>query len=852
MFRIALDSDHSFLLLAPRWSGWGETGQMIALAALFLVPMLLILGLYRYELKLVSRAAATSLLLLRASGLFVLWCLVGLQPTVAHVERAETPSRVLVALDVSASMNLTDPQRPWTEKLRLAEALHIGPDAALLSRWIEARMKTAQEIDSAQEDLGRTIDQLTRKEITKRLLAEEHRNLLGRLKAKHQVEVIGFHRTVLDSSAGSLTALFQPADQGAGSLNTNLDLPLQRALQPAGANTSRLLGVMLLTDGQHNQGLAPLALTKELARQEIPIYPVAIGSRKPPVDVAIVDLQAPKQVFKDAEANVEAKIRATGLPAQELLVELTGSGKFAKQEKRIHHDGKDRVYTASFPIKLEEAGSQRLEVRARPQDPQTREITTDNNHLATVIRVAPEKVRVLIVEDEPRWEYYYLATALARDQDLQLDRVLFSQPRIGAIPEETLEKLGHARRNLPAQGSALEDPLWQYDCILLGDVAPDQLPPPDRQRLERYVADRGGTLVVGAGKRYMPLSYFDKEDDSLVKLLPVRAPHLMQPRDGFALTITETGEKNPFFQIDKDAATSKERWTEMPKHFWGVAGTAKPGAVVLARAASSELPAFQKKDSSEDAAATVLQQPYGFGKVLYIGVDSTWRWRYRVGDLYHHRFWGQLVRWAVSDPWLPEGNRYVRYGAKAPIYRHDQEIELAARLGEETPVINAATARMKLIRKEGDKEAPIAAVPLLQDSERKKQWIGKIKRLPPGTYQIELDVPELRAKLPDAPLKEKETAAHGFTVLPPEDGELIDVATNWDLLQALADQTGGRLFTAEDADQLPDLLARQVERKESRREERVWQDIPMVWWVLGLLLTLLAAEWTLRKLSGLP
>ena len=35
------------------------------------------------------------------------------------------------------------------------------------------------------------------------------------------------------------------------------------------------------------------------------------------------------------------------------------------------------------------------------------------------------------------------------------------------------------------------------------------------------------------------------------------------------------------------------------------------------------------------------------GKVLFVGLDSTWRWRYKAGDTYHHRFWGQLVTdWA--------------------------------------------------------------------------------------------------------------------------------------------------------------------------------------------------------------
>src|SRR5262249_40888804 len=42
----------------------------------------------------------------------------------------------------------------------------------------------------------------------------------------------------------------------------------------------------------------------------------------------------------------------------------------------------------------------------------------------------------------------------------------------------------------------------------------------------------------------------------------------------------------------------------------------------------------------------IVRQNYGFGRVLYIALDSTWRWRYKVGDQHHHRFWGQVIHWA--------------------------------------------------------------------------------------------------------------------------------------------------------------------------------------------------------------
>ena len=64
----------------------------------------------------------------------------------------------------------------------------------------------------------------------------------------------------------------------------------------------------------------------------------------------------------------------------------------------------------------------------------------------------------------------------------------------------------------------------------------------------------------------------------------------------------------------------------------------------------------------EKEQALLVQQGYGRGQVLFVGLDSTWRWRFKVGDKYHHRFWGQLVRWAASDKLLEGGNRLLPPG----------------------------------------------------------------------------------------------------------------------------------------------------------------------------------------------
>src|SRR5262249_56976700 len=80
--------------------------------------------------------------------------------------------------------------------------------------------------------------------------------------------------------------------------------------------------------------------------------------------------------------------------------------------------------------------------------------------------------------------------------------------------------------------------------------------------------------------------------------------------------------------------------------------------------------------------ALVAWQNAGLGRVLYVGLDSTWRFRYRAGDTYHHRFWGQVILWAATDRALPVGNEAVRFGTRRPVYESGQEVEVMARLGE--------------------------------------------------------------------------------------------------------------------------------------------------------------------------
>ncbi len=778
-------------------------------------------------------------------------------------------------MDRSGSIDIPDPQRPVVEKLRLARALKLAGDAATdaqLADWIKAydenkppKLEGDQRV--AHDKVCGIVDGITRTQMAKAVLSKDGVGLLPRLADKHHVTLLGFNRDVWDLKPDQLEELFKKASapdaDGSGTnaaAYTDLRLPLIRAQEMTNGDDRDLIGVVILTDGQHNFGDSPVKKAIELGERHIPIYPIALGSRLPPPDIAVVAIKAPHNVFKEVDAPIEVRFKVTGLPAQDIKIELRLEGAQPKllEERTIHHEGKDREYMERFPVRLEGTGTQTLVATVKPVNPATKETSTENNSRAVAVNVADEKAKVLLIDGEARWEFHYLATALQRDRTMKLDSVVFEQPRLNKeLTPEMLKKMGSPAQTLPEGPDSLAD----YDCIILGDVEAAQLPLADRQRLEKYVADRGGTLVLLAGKRALPLAYPDADNageaDPLRKMLPIDDARVIAPEDGFAVTPTAEGRDTEFMKLDTENAKSDERWSELPKTYWAVAGKVKPGARALAfvNVPGVDVPGDKPgKNKPEDNSAVIVRQNYGFGRVLFVGIDSTWRWRYKVGDTLHHRFWGQAIRWAAADKPLTTGNEHVRFGTPQPVYRQGQEIDVIARLSEDIGTLKAdMIAGARIIRKDPrtQTEDAIALVPLNRRPAQPRVLDGKVRDLPAGSYEIELVIPDLADKLRPTGLTPdgKGGAMRGpFTILPPESTEMTDLETKWPLLEELAAKTDGKVFTPDEADKLTELLISRGKPHTEPYSQRLWE-----WWVLLVLIVgLLTVEWVARKFAGLP
>jgi hypothetical protein len=289
----------------------------------------------------------------------------------------------------------------------------------------------------------------------------------------------------------------------------------------------------------------------------------------------------------------------------------------------------------------------------------------------------------------------------------------------------------------------------------------------------------------------------------------------------------------PMLQLAADVATTRQRWSGLPRLPWAIAGRAKPGATVLATV-------------DENASSVVMAaQPYGLGRVLWVGTDGTWRWRHRVGDAYHHRFWGQVVRWAASGK-LGAGNAFVRFGPVRPRAAEGEPVRIQARLSEAVPGVGPDLLFAARVFRAGSNtaESESAVVALRPVPGRPRTFEGESPALPVGSYAVRLDAPGLADALrlgkppPEAPLD----------VVARDTSERVELAAARDPLERLASATGGVLVPDSEADRLPALIRTRTKEIVRTAETPLW-DSP------GALLAffaILTAEWVTRKRVGLP
>ena len=279
------------------------------------------------------------------------------------------------------------------------------------------------------------------------------------------------------------------------------------------------------------------------------------------------------------------------------------------------------------------------EFRAKVEDAGP-ELTQEDNVATAAVKVVRQQIRVLLIAGSPSPEVQFLRNALMRDQRVEFAAWLqhadpgFRQPGdrpISRLPNDSAE-------------------LRNYDALLLVDPDLRALGPQWPEMITHFVGQEGGGVIFVAGELYSQ-QLFEAADrktagGNWTRILPiVRDPGLfrteaevrLSSQSTYALELSPEGRGDPVFEFNADPIRNRSILTSLPGMYWSFPVTrSRPGATVLARHGD---PRMQNQYGRQPL---LTSQLYGPGRTVFIGFDSTYRWRYLSED-YFDGFWARLV-----------------------------------------------------------------------------------------------------------------------------------------------------------------------------------------------------------------
>ncbi|MEO6597679.1 MAG: hypothetical protein ABIP94_23285, partial [Planctomycetota bacterium] len=470
--------------------------------------------------------------------------------------------------------------------------------------------------------------------------------------------------------------------------------------------------------------------------------------------------------------------------------------------------------------------------------PLPEESQTDDNEDVRFLRVNDERLRVLYIEERPRWEYRYVSRCLKRvDPSIQMQAVLFeASPRFEQEHSTELPTL----RDLPRT----EKELLQYHVILIGDVSPERIAPSEdgiRRWLEMLVkyVEFGGGVGFLFGDVAMPERYRNTPLQDLLPVVLEDRTWVQQnrpPRDRtFRPQIENPLQPHDILLLQRDIAFNRRLWEDGLPGFqvYYPVQRAKPGATVLLR--------HPDDANSYGKRPIAVVSPFPRGNTFFLATDETWRWRNPYAETYMDAFWRNVVR----------------HLAQGRLQRRNDLLELTV---DKTLLETGDKVRVQLRVHDAELQPAVALEqPIFLRNHKGESEKRVLRSVPgePGAYQANFAMQDAGAFsfLVFANDNPADTVmAREDVLVRVPDREMSDSSQDADTLRRIAEASrgadgSGRYVFLSDADGLAEDFAHRktYESREETRTRPVWDSF----WSLLALVLVLGTEWLLRKRARL-
>lgn len=584
---------------------------------------------------------------------------------------------------------------------------------------------------------------------------------------------------------------------------------------------STLAGVVLLSDGQNNAGTPPASAAALVARGGTAIYPIGFGSARPPINVRIVDLDAPRRVYPGDSFALNAVLQGSGVEPMSVQVQLLDVADAAADDsagvdpsaptpppadaanpdsgatsagddstvapadaevvdtRQVTVPSDGTLVGVRFEMAPEAVGRRKLMVRVVP--PAGDQNARDDLRQARY-EVVSRRLRVLLMAGGPMREYQFVRNLLFRDASVEVDAWL--QTGQSGMSQDA-DRLLTDFPSTPTE-------LFEYDAILAFDPDWMQLDANQLDLLDQWLTRQAGGLVLISGPVYMPEWMRQRTDPRIAQvrnffpvILPTRGPLLSGGRSGgdsaWPLEFTADGGRAEFLNLADTPEASATAWEEFSGvyDFVGVQ-QAKPGAKVYAY--------FSDPATAVDESLPIYlaSQFYGAGRVFFQGSGEMWRLR-GVSDTLYDTYYTKLVRWVSEGRLLRDSNRGILLVDRPRAMVGDTIMVRAILTDEQFEPLRVLQVEAKLLSPSGRIDS-VRLTPLPGEA-REGTYGGRFLVREAGPFEV-------RLTLGDA--LEEQVLRQAVQVRLPT-LELERPRRNDEVLRSLAATTGGRYYTPSDA-----------------------------------------------------
>lgn len=575
--------------------------------------------------------------------------------------------------------------------------------------------------------------------------------------------------------------------------------------------------IVLMSDGVNTVGKS-LAEVEKLARASaIPIYPVVIGQSRATPDVRFADLLVDREVYLGDRVTAQISVIASDLPQAKIKLSLREhlSNKLL-DETTVNLSDSNNQSSALLSFVPEVSGEMQIRIDATPAAGET---DLSNNSVRATVLVQDKTIRVLLVQQKPSYEFRFLKHLLERST--QSGTAATSSFEIQSVLQESdssyVEQDASAIRLVPSNLESISS----YDVFIFGELDPNLISRRSQQMIYEAVTESGAGCIFayGAGDPNRELQGWPLGD-----LLPTAFspnPNVSAPDTaiGSQWQPTSLGSTALPMQLASTPNESLEIWGRLPSFTYSCdVGEPKVGAQILAttKIGGSEFP-------------LLITQYAGAGRVALQATDETYRWTsFEGSDLYHQRYWGQMLRW-LSRGRLRQTSAASEMSIEPRQAKLGQAIRFEVRLGTEIKEQQLPDAVQVMVEAEAQGRETVT---LARDSDATREYSATISSLNAGSYRA----------LVVAPATDQPTSMQFVISNPP--GERAKLQPNTEGMRSLADYSRGKHYTIDNAEELlSDLPPGRPTRLGTLPPVPQWNRP----WVALLFVVLLTTEWLIRR-----